>query len=125
MLPLVDQSSQVGYLLKDRVLEPQMLVDTVWLVIAGTCVVDPAVVEALVGRRRRQDPLAALTEREKEVLGLVAEGLSSNGSLSASSSARAPSRCTSRSCSPSWGCTEEPSVNRRVPAVLTHLRTHA
>ncbi len=125
MLPLVDQSAQVGYLLKDRVLERKMLVDTVRLVIAGKCVVAPAVVEAQVGRRRRQDPLAALTEREKEVLGLVAEGLSNSGIAERLVIGPRTVEVHVAQLLTRLGLYEEPSVNHRVLAVLTHLRRHA
>lgn len=65
-----------GYLLKERVATPDDLVEAVRRVAAGGSVVDPAVVEALLGRSRERDPLSALTEREREVLVLVAEGRS-------------------------------------------------
>jgi DNA-binding NarL/FixJ family response regulator len=65
-----------GYLLKERVASADDLVDAVRRVAAGGSVVDPAVVEALLTRRRDRDPLAQLTDREREVLALVAEGRS-------------------------------------------------
>ncbi|MEV6394917.1 response regulator transcription factor [Streptomyces sp. NPDC051907] len=64
----------VGYLLKDRVGQIEEFVDALTRVAAGGTVVDPEVVRQLL--RRRRDPLAALTPREREVLGLVAEGRS-------------------------------------------------
>ncbi|MFF8411894.1 response regulator [Streptomyces omiyaensis] len=68
----------VGYLLKDRVGQVAEFVDALDRVAAGGTVVDPEVVRQLL--RRRRDPLAALTSREREVLGLVAEG-HSNGEV--------------------------------------------
>ncbi|WP_327409738.1 response regulator transcription factor [Streptomyces sp. NBC_01281] len=68
----------VGYLLKDRVGQVEQFADTVERVAAGGTVVDPEVVRQLL--RRRRDPLATLTPREREVLGLVAEGRS-NGAI--------------------------------------------
>ncbi|MFE5678279.1 response regulator [Streptomyces erythrochromogenes] len=68
----------VGYLLKDRVGHVEQFLDAVVTVAGGGTVVDPEVVRQLL--RRRRDPLAALTPREREVLGLVAEGRS-NGSI--------------------------------------------
>ncbi|MER5468797.1 response regulator transcription factor [Streptomyces sp. NPDC002935] len=68
----------VGYLLKDRVGQVEQFVEAVERVAAGGTVVDPEVVRQLL--RRRRDPLDALTPREREVLGLVAEGRS-NGSI--------------------------------------------
>ncbi|MGW7264733.1 response regulator [Streptomyces sp. NPDC054842] len=68
----------VGYLLKDRVGQIEQFAEAVQRVAAGGTVVDPEVVRQLL--RRRRDPLAALTPREREVLGLVAEGRS-NGAI--------------------------------------------
>lgn len=67
---------QVGYLLKERVFAASVLVDAVRRVHEGETVVDPTIVSALFGRRRREDPVAQLSPREREVLALVAEGLS-------------------------------------------------
>jgi DNA-binding NarL/FixJ family response regulator len=66
----------VGYLLKDRVLDVPDFVAAVKRVAEGGSALDPKVVSQLVGRRRRDDPLAALTPREREILELMAEGLS-------------------------------------------------
>ncbi|MEV0382982.1 response regulator transcription factor [Nonomuraea sp. NPDC050643] len=68
----------VGYLLKDRIGDVREFVDALDRVAAGGTVVDPEVVRQLL--RRRRDPLARLTPREQEVLGLIAEGRS-NGSI--------------------------------------------
>jgi DNA-binding NarL/FixJ family response regulator len=67
-------SGGVGYLLKDRVLEVRDFIDAVERVAVGGCVIDPEVVRQLLTRRR--SPLARLTPREREVLGLMAEGRS-------------------------------------------------
>lgn len=64
----------VGYLLKDRVTEPTQLTDAIRRVAAGGSVVDPAVVNELLHRPRRRSRLDDLTEREREVLRLIAEG---------------------------------------------------
>ena len=74
-----DCSRGVGYLLKDRVADIEGFVDAVRRVAEGGSVIDPEVVAHLVGRRRRHDPLAALTAREREVLQLMAEGRSNQG----------------------------------------------
>jgi DNA-binding NarL/FixJ family response regulator len=71
---LGDSAEGVGYLLKDRVAEIDRFTDAVRRVGDGGSVLDPEVVSRLLGRRRREDPLEALTPREREVLALMAEG---------------------------------------------------
>ena len=71
---LEEHPERVGYLLKERVYAVAILVDALPRIAEGETVVDPTIVSRLVGRRRRVDPLAELTEREREVLGLIAEG---------------------------------------------------
>jgi DNA-binding NarL/FixJ family response regulator len=73
---LGDGTEGVGYLLKDRVTDVDGFVDAVRRVADGGSALDPEVVSHLLGRRRRDDPLAELTAREREVLALMAEGLS-------------------------------------------------
>ena len=73
---LEEHPERIGYLLKERVFDVAILIDALRRIGDGETVVDPTIVARLVGRRRRQDPLAALTDREREVLGLLAEGLS-------------------------------------------------
>ena len=76
-LDLLSESTEgTGYLLKDRVADVDALADAVRRVATGGSALDPEVVAMLLGRRRRDDPLAALTPREREVLGLMAEGRS-------------------------------------------------
>jgi DNA-binding NarL/FixJ family response regulator len=74
-----DFDGAVGYLLKDRVSDLGAFAVDVRRVAAGEVVIDPELVARLVGRRREQDPLAALTDREREVLGLMAQGLTNAG----------------------------------------------
>ncbi|MCK7623664.1 response regulator transcription factor [Streptomyces sp. RS10V-4] len=71
---LADAGRGVGYLLKDRVAEVREFVDAVVRVARGGTALDPEVVAQLLGRSRKQDVLAHLTPREREVLGLMAEG---------------------------------------------------
>jgi DNA-binding NarL/FixJ family response regulator len=73
---LADRAGAVGYLLKDRVSEVAEFLDAMQRVAAGATVLDPEVVGQLLVRRRRDDPLRSLTPREREVLGLMAEGRS-------------------------------------------------
>jgi DNA-binding NarL/FixJ family response regulator/class 3 adenylate cyclase len=76
---LSEQAEGTGYLLKDRVANVGEFTDAVRRVAGGGSALDPAVVAQLIGRRRVDDPLAALTAREREVLELMAEGLSNRG----------------------------------------------
>lgn len=66
----------VGYLLKERVSDVEEFIDAVRRIAGGGTVIDPEVIGQLLGRRRAGDPLASLTPREREVLGLMAEGRS-------------------------------------------------
>jgi DNA-binding NarL/FixJ family response regulator len=76
-LELLSESAEgVGYLLKDRVADVEQFLSAVHRVGEGGSALDPEIVSRLVGRRRRQDPIAELTPREREVLSLMAEGLS-------------------------------------------------
>ena len=72
-------ASGVGYLLKHRVADLDYFIAAVRTVAAGGTALDPEVVARMLGRRRRADPLEQLTPREREVLGLMAEGLSNQG----------------------------------------------
>jgi DNA-binding NarL/FixJ family response regulator len=76
---LLKDGARVGYLLKDRVRDTDDFVDALERVLDGGCVIDPGLVEELMQQRRRHDPLAALTTREREVLALMAEGRSNIG----------------------------------------------
>lgn len=69
----------IGYLLKTRVTDVADFVDTLQRIANGASVVDPALVAELVSARKRDDPLGALSTREREVLTLMAEGLSNAG----------------------------------------------
>jgi DNA-binding NarL/FixJ family response regulator len=76
-LELLSQSTEsTGYLLKDRVADVDSFTDAVRRVASGGSALDPEVVALLLGRRRREDPLQSITPREREVLGLMAEGRS-------------------------------------------------
>ena len=76
-MDLVSESAEgVGYLLKDRVAEVERFTDAVRRVAEGGSALDPEVVSLLLGRHRRDEPLEALTGREREVLALMAEGRS-------------------------------------------------
>jgi len=76
---LAESAEGVGYLLKDRVSDVNEFADAVRRVGEGGSALDPTIVSQLVGRRRRDDPIDTLTPREREVLGLMAEGRSNSG----------------------------------------------
>lgn len=73
---LADGGGGVGYLLKDRVLDAEQFVDAVRQVARGGTAMDPQVIAQLLARKARDEPLGRLTPREREVLGLMAEGRS-------------------------------------------------
>jgi DNA-binding NarL/FixJ family response regulator len=74
-----DGADGLGYLLKDRVADLDRFVESVKRVGEGGSALEPGVVGRLLGRRRREDPLEPLSPREREVLGLMAEGRSNSG----------------------------------------------
>ncbi len=78
-MELLGSGHSIGYLLKSRVTDVADFVDTLERVGNGAAVVDPALVSELVSAQRRNDPLAALSAREREVLALMAEGRSNAG----------------------------------------------
>jgi DNA-binding NarL/FixJ family response regulator len=78
-MTLLAGGQRIGYLLKRRVTDVEELVETLERIARGGSVVDPALVQELVTARRRNDPLAVLSAREREVLALMAEGRSNAG----------------------------------------------
>jgi DNA-binding NarL/FixJ family response regulator len=112
----------VGYLLKDRVAEVERLTEAVERVAAGGSVLDPAVVAQMLGRARDQGPLDSLTEREREVLALMAEGRT-NRAIAAE--LYVSERAVERHVTSIFGKLELPTGeqdHRRVLAVLAYLR---
>jgi serine/threonine-protein kinase len=75
---LEDVPDRAGYLLKERVSDLAVLADALHRIDEGECVVDPTIVARLVARKRRRGPLDELTEREHDVLALIAEGHSNH-----------------------------------------------
>jgi DNA-binding NarL/FixJ family response regulator len=119
---LADSAEGVGYLLKDRVGDVDRFVDAVRRVAGGGSVLDPEVVDLMLGRKRREDPLAGLTPREGEVMRQMAEGRS-NRAIAADLvvSERAVEKHVT-SIFGKLGLAATPEDHRRVLAVLTYLR---
>jgi DNA-binding NarL/FixJ family response regulator len=78
-MELLASGRGIGYLLKSRVTDVEEFIDTIERIARGASVVDPELVQELVAARRRDDPLGALSPREREVLALMAEGRSNAG----------------------------------------------
>jgi DNA-binding NarL/FixJ family response regulator len=78
-MELLASGRAIGYLLKSRVTDVAEFVDSLQRIANGGSVIDPALIQELVSGRRRTDPLAALSPREREVLALMAEGRSNAG----------------------------------------------
>jgi DNA-binding NarL/FixJ family response regulator len=117
-----DDARGVGYLLKDRVIDVDAFVGAIRRVAGGGSALDPEVVARMVGRARDGDPLAALTPREREVLGLMAEGNSNRGIAEALDVGGAAVEKHSTRIFHKLGLGTEPNEHRRVLAVLAFLR---
>jgi DNA-binding NarL/FixJ family response regulator len=112
----------VGYLLKDRVADADALVDGVRRVASGGSALDPEVVRHLLGRHRRDDPLEALTAREREVLALMAEGRSNRAIAEAMVVTERAVEKHVTSIFGKLGLPASAADHRRVLAVLAYLR---
>jgi DNA-binding NarL/FixJ family response regulator len=123
-LDLVGESAGgVGYLLKDRVADVERFVDSVRRVADGGSALDPEVVSQLVGRARRDDPLAELTPREREVLELMAEGRSNHAIAEQMIVTERAVEKHVTSIFGKLGLAPAPEDHRRVLAVLAFLRS--
>jgi DNA-binding NarL/FixJ family response regulator len=119
---LEDGSAGRGYLLKDRVTDLAAFADAIRRVAGGGSVVDPEVVAALVGRRRESGPLDDLTEREREILELMAEGRSNAGICDRLFLSPRTVESHVRTIFRKLGLDETHDDHRRVLAVLAFLR---
>ena len=119
---LDEHPERVGYLLKERVFDVAILLDALRRITDGETVVDPTIVSRLFGRRRRADPLAELTEREKEVLALVAEGLSNKAIAARLFVTERTVEAHVKQIFLKLDLGIDPESHRRVRAVLAYLR---
>jgi serine/threonine-protein kinase PknK len=113
----------VGYLLKSRVSDVAEFIDTLERIAKGGSVVDPALVQELVSARRRNDPLAVLSARERDVLALMAEGRSNAGLARRLWITEGTVEKHVRSILSKLSLPETDDDHRRVLAVLTFLET--
>jgi DNA-binding NarL/FixJ family response regulator len=120
---LAESAEGVGYLLKDRIADVGEFADAVKRVADGGSALDPTIVSQLVGRRRGDDPIDHLTPREREVLGLMAEGRSNQG---IAERLVVTERAVEKHVTSIFGKLRLPAApedHRRVLAVLAYLRS--
>jgi serine/threonine-protein kinase PknK len=123
-MELLAGGESIGYLLKSRITDVDDLIETLGRIVAGGCVVDPALVQELVAARRTDDPLAVLTPREREVLELMAEGRSNAGIGRLLWVTEGTVEKHVHSILAKLPLPETDDDHRRVLAVLTFLETH-
>ncbi|RSM50848.1 DNA-binding response regulator [Amycolatopsis balhimycina DSM 5908] len=122
-LQLIESGARgTGYLLKERVADLDELTDAVRRVAAGGLVIDPSVVAQLVGRQRTRSPLDELTDRERDVLKVMAEGRSNQAICQRLYLSQKTVEAYVRSVFTKLGLHQGADDNRRVLAVLTYLR---
>jgi len=117
---LVSQG-RVGYMLKDRVFDVDDFMDSLERVAAGGSALDPEVVATLLGPRREDDPLSQLTQRERDVIGLMAEGRNNTGIARRLSLTERTIETHIASIMAKLGLAVSEEEHRRVLAVLTWL----
>jgi serine/threonine-protein kinase len=113
----------LGYLLKERVSDIGVLKDAIQRISEGECVLDPTIVARLIRRSRRTGPLDELTDREREVLALIAEGRSNQGIAEALVLSPKTVEAHVGRILAKLGLDESPDYHRRVLAVLAFLRS--
>lgn len=119
---LQETPERAGYLLKDRVMDMATLTDALRRLTEGETVIDPTIVTQVM-RRRRASGAVELTDREQEVLSLVAEGLSNHAIAERLViNERTVETHTARIFT-KFGLSQSPEIHRRVMAVLAHLRS--
>jgi DNA-binding NarL/FixJ family response regulator len=119
---LEEHPERVGYLLKERVFDVAVLIDALRRICDGETVVDPTIVSRLFSRKRRDDPVANLTPRQREVLELVAEGLSNRAIAERLVVVERTVEAHVQQIFLELGLDQGPDTHRRVLAVLAYLR---
>ena len=119
---LQDHPERVGYLLKDRVFDVAVLIDALRRLGDGESVVDPTIVSRLLGRRRQASALEELTGREREVLELLAEGMSNRAIAQRLVVTQRTVEAHVKQIFQKLDLPASPDSHRRVLAVLTYLR---
>jgi len=119
---LEDHPEGMGYLLKERVFDVAILIDGLRRVCDGETVVDPTIVSRLFTHKRRDDPLENLTPRQREVLALVAEGLSNRAIAERLVVVERTVEAHVQQIFLELGLEQGPDTHRRVLAVLAYLR---
>jgi len=123
-MELLAGGRKIGYLLKSRVTDMAEFVETLERIARGGSVVDPALVQELISARRRNDPLALLSPREREVLSLMAEGRSNAGIARRLWVSEGTVEKHVRNILTKLGLGETGDDHRRVLAVVTFLDAH-
>jgi len=113
----------VGYLLKERVTDLDEFVQAARDIAAGACIIDPLISEQLMAKRRRNDPVEALTERERDVLRLMAQGCSNKAIVKRLILSPKTVETHVRSIFIKLGLLEDVDGNRRVQAVVRWLES--
>src|ERR1700751_5485426 len=122
-MELLASGHGIGYLLKSRVTDVAEFIDSLQRIANGGSVVDPALIQELVSGRRREDPLAVLSPREREVLALMAEGRTNAGIARRLWLTEGTVEKHVRSILNKLNLPETADDHRRVPAVITFLES--
>lgn len=122
---LADDRGGVGYLLKERILDVSVLEDALRRLVRDECVIDPEIVARLVNRPRVRNPLAALSDRERQVLGELAQGRSNAAIAKVLFMAERTVEAHTTSIFTKLGLLASPDIHRRVQAVLAYLRAES
>jgi DNA-binding NarL/FixJ family response regulator len=120
---LLASGTRIGYLLKTRVTKVEEFTETIERILQGGSVIDPALVQELVASRQRNDPLGALSAREREVLALMAEGRSNAGIARQLWVTEGTVEKHVQHILTKLGLAEEDDDHRRVLAVITFLES--